>query len=92
MLLYPPVLQAFAFYCSRDSVNTMLKTDRTAVDSRQTRLSVFKMNCLQRICGISLRDHVPHNDTLTRCNTFSVESQLQKHKTQVATSYVPDAR
>ncbi len=29
------------------------------------------MNCLRRICGISLRD------ILNRCNTLSVESQLQ---------------
>ena len=40
-------------------------------------LAVFQMNCLQRICGISLRDHVPHVDILNRCNTLSVESQLQ---------------
>ena len=33
---------------------------------------VFQMNCLQRICGISLRDHVPNVDILNRCNTFSV--------------------
>ncbi len=35
------------------------------------------MNCLRRICGISLRDHVPNADILNRCNTLSVESQLQ---------------
>ena len=37
-------------------------------------LAVFKLNCLQSICDISLRDHVPNVD---RCNTLSVESQLQ---------------
>ena len=42
-----------------------------------TPLAVFQMNCLRRICGISLRDHVPNNDILNRCNTSSVESQLQ---------------
>jgi len=31
----------------------------------------------KRICGISLRDHVPNVDILNRCNTLSVESQLQ---------------
>ncbi|KAA6417645.1 MAG: hypothetical protein FRX49_12437 [Trebouxia sp. A1-2] len=36
-----------------------------------------RMNCLRRICGISLRDHVPNVDILNRCNTLSVESQLQ---------------
>ena len=33
--------------------------------------------CLQRICGISLRDHVPKVDTLNRCNTLSVESHCE---------------
>ncbi len=40
-------------------------------------LAVFQMNCLQRICGISPRDHVPNVVILNRCNTLSVESQLQ---------------
>ena len=40
-------------------------------------LAAFQMNCLRRICGISLRDQVPNVDTLNRCNTLSVESQLQ---------------
>ena len=39
--------------------------------------AIFQMNCLRRICGISLRDHVPNVDILNRCNTLSVESQLQ---------------
>ena len=40
-------------------------------------LAVFRMNCLQRICGISLHDHVPNIVILSRCNTLFVESQLQ---------------
>jgi len=40
-------------------------------------LAVFQMNCLRRICGISLRDHAPNVVILNRCNTLSVESQLQ---------------
>jgi len=40
-------------------------------------LAVFQMNFLRCICGISLRDHVPNVDILNRCNTLSVESQLQ---------------
>ena len=44
-----------------------------------TPLPVFQMNCLRRICGISLRDHVPNVDILNRCNTSSVESQLQSN-------------
>ncbi len=40
-------------------------------------LAVFQINCLRRICGISLRDHVPNVNVLNRCNTLSVESQLQ---------------
>ncbi len=35
------------------------------------------MNCVRSICGISLHDHVPNVDILNRCNTISVESQLQ---------------
>jgi hypothetical protein len=42
-----------------------------------TSLAVFQMNCLRRICGISLRDHVPNVDRLNRCNTLSAKSQLQ---------------
>ena len=40
-------------------------------------LAVFQMNCLRRICGIP---HVPNVDIVTRCNTFSVESQLQSKR------------
>ena len=43
-------------------------------------LAVFQMNCLQLICGISLRDHVPNVDMLTSCMTFSVETQLQSKR------------
>ena len=32
---------------------------------------------MQSICGISLHDHVPIVDIMNRCNTCSVESQLQ---------------
>ncbi len=35
------------------------------------------MSCLQSTCGISLHDHVPIVDILNRCNTCSVEFQLQ---------------
>ena len=42
-----------------------------------TPLAVFQMNCLQRICGISLRVHAPNVDILNGCNTSSVESQLR---------------
>ena len=40
-------------------------------------LADFQMNCLRRICGISLCDHVPNVVILNRCNTLSVEPQLQ---------------
>ena len=43
-------------------------------------LAVFQMNCLRRICGVSLQDHVPNVDILTRGNTCSVESQLQSKR------------
>ena len=40
-------------------------------------LTVFQMNCLRCICGVSLHDHVPNVDILNECSTLSVESQLQ---------------
>ena len=40
-------------------------------------LAVFQMNCLRRVCGISLRNHVQNVVILNRCNTLSVESQLR---------------
>ncbi len=40
-------------------------------------MALFQMNCLRRICGISLRNHVLDVVILNRCNTLSVESQLQ---------------
>ena len=52
-------------------------------------LAVVQMNCLRRICGISLRDLVPNVDTLNKCNTLSVEAQLQA--TQMARSCFQDA-
>ena len=42
-------------------------------------LAVFQ-NCLQRICCIFLVDYVPDLDVLNRCNTFSVEPQLQSKR------------
>ena len=38
---------------------------------------VFQMNCLRRICGIFLGNHVPSVVILNKCNTPCVESQLQ---------------
>ena len=43
-------------------------------------LVVFQVNCVRCSCGNFLRDHVPSVDILTRCNTFSVESQLQSNR------------
>ena len=43
-------------------------------------MAVFQINCLRRICGISLHDHVPDVDISNRCNTLSVESQLQGNR------------
>jgi len=37
----------------------------------------FKMNCLRRIFGVSLHDHVSNVDILNRCNTLSVGFQPQ---------------
>ena len=48
-----------------------------AVKQHVSVLAVFQMNCLRRICVVSLHDHVPNVDILNRCNTLSVESQLQ---------------
>ena len=43
-------------------------------------LAGFQMECLQRICGIFLLDHVPNVDILNRCNTLSMEPQLQSNR------------
>ena len=40
-------------------------------------LAVFQLNCLRRIFGISLHDHVSNVDILNRCNTLSVGFQPQ---------------
>ena len=45
-----------------------------------TPFAVFQMNYLPRICGISLRDYVLSVDILNKCNTSSVESQLQSKR------------
>ena len=61
---------------------TLLYSGETwpVVQKHNSPLAVFQVSCLRRICGISLRDHVPNVDILTRCNTFSVESQLQSKR------------
>ncbi len=60
-------------------MSVLLYSGETWADVKQyiSPLAVLQMNCLRRICGISLRDHVPNVDILNRCNTLSVESQLQ---------------
>ena len=53
---------------------------RAVVKQHISPLAVFQMNCLQRICCISLLDHVPNLDILNRCNTFFAEPQLQSKR------------
>ncbi len=43
----------------------------TIVQQHISPLAVFRMNCLRRICGMSLHDHEP------KVNTLSLQSQLQ---------------
>ena len=40
-------------------------------------MQAFVPATVRRICGISLRDHVPNVVILNRCITLSVESQLE---------------
>ncbi len=40
-------------------------------------LAAWQMNCMQRICDTSLRDHVHNLYILNRSNTLFVKSQLQ---------------
>ena len=63
-------------------MSVLLYSGETWVVAKQhiSPLAVFQMNCLQRTCGISLREHAPNVDILNRCNTLSVESQLQSKK------------
>ena len=53
-----------------------------------TPLAVFQMNCLRRICGISLRDYVPNVDLSNRQNLFCGVSAA---KTRAARSYFQEA-
>ena len=39
-------------------------------------LTMFQLNCLRRILGISVKDHVANVDILSQCQVPSVESQL----------------
>ena len=52
----------------------------TLLDRHLGPLSVFQMNCLRHICGISRLAHVPNVDILSKCQTFSVESQLRSKR------------
>ena len=65
------------FQCIVVSVLLCFGETQAVVKQHISPLAVFQMNCLRRICGISLRDHVLDLDMLNRCNTLSVESQLQ---------------
>ena len=65
------------FQCIVVSVLLCPGETRAVVKQHISPLAVFQMNRLRRICGISLRDHVLDLDILNRCNTLSVESQLQ---------------
>ena len=67
------------FQCIVMSVSNLLYSGETwaVVKQHISPLAVFQMNCLRRICGIYLRDHVPNVVILNGCNTISVESQLQ---------------
>ncbi len=65
------------FQCIVMSVLLYFGETWAVVKQHISHLAVFQKNWLQRICGISLRDHVPNVDILNRCNTLSVECQLQ---------------
>ena len=51
-----------------------------AVVQKNHPLAVYQMNWLRRNCDISLLEYVPAVNILNRCNTFSVESQLQSKR------------
>lgn len=52
----------------------------TVLDRHLGPLSTFQMSCLRRICGDSRIAHVPNVEILSRCQTFSVESQLRSKR------------
>ncbi len=70
--------------CNRTDMTTHGKSLWAVVKQRISPLAVFQMNCLRRVCGISLRNQVLNVDMLHGRNTFSVESQLEG---KVARSY-----
>ncbi len=53
-------------------------------------LAVFQMNCLRRICGVSLRDHVCGHTKQVQHPVCGVSAARQK--TQMARSYFQDAQ
>ena len=52
----------------------------TVLDKHLGTLSTFQMSCLRRICGVSRMDHVSNVEILSKCQTFSVESQLRSKR------------
>ncbi len=54
--------------------------ERAVVKQYLGPLDVLQMNCLRRICGIFLGNHVPSVDILNRCITAFVDSQLQSKR------------
>ena len=51
-----------------------------ALKKHISHLAAFQMNCFRRVCGISLRDHVPNVDILKRCNTFKFSVRVSAAK------------
>jgi hypothetical protein len=47
------------------------------VSQHNSTMALFQMNCLRRVCGISLRNYVLSVVVLNRCSTLPVESLLQ---------------
>ncbi len=65
------------FQCIVMSVLLYSRETWAVVKQHISPLAVSRINCLRRICGTSLHDHMPNVDILNRCNTMSAESQLQ---------------
>ena len=52
----------------------------TVMDKDCASLLVFLMNCLRRICGLSIMDCMPNVDILSMRDMFSMNSQLRSKR------------
>ena len=66
--------------CSNDGTTNPQSACMTLIKGLHRQALLNNGAKLVHLCDTSLQDHVPNVVILTRCNTFSVESQLQSKR------------